>query len=218
LEAGYLPQNKEVKMGCGSKFRYKLKKKGRGPLSRWADFFKVELSIWTLLDIPCSHWFSSSQHSLTSACAAFSIFSIFGPFFMFFGTSLLVFLLVFRNCYLKEVVANTRPWGQEITIQNCHLGFHINISSTEKNKGPSPSVYPKAGYDLIPPITSLHFFGLWPFASRCKQPLRLELYMVNLICKASQRASNFHEFWNKKLHFKKWSKRTKLWFLILTIS
>jgi hypothetical protein len=101
----------------------------------------------------------------------FSIFAIFGPFFMFFGKNLLVLLLVFKNCYLKEVVTNTHPWGQEITIQNCHLGFHIDISSTEKNKGPSPSVYPKAGYHLFPPITSLHFFGLQLFASRCKQPL-----------------------------------------------
>jgi hypothetical protein len=101
----------------------------------------------------------------------FSIFAIFGPFFMFFGKSLLVLLLVFRNCYLKEVATNTRPWDREITIQNCHLGFHIDISSTEKNKGPSPSVYPKVGYHLFPPITSLHFFGLRPFASRCKQPL-----------------------------------------------
>jgi hypothetical protein len=97
---------------------------------------------------------------------------------MFFGKSLLVLLLVFRNCYLKEVATNTRPWGQEITIQNCHLGFHIDISSTEKNKGPSPSIYPKAGYHLFPPITSLHFFGLQPFASRCKQPLSVCLCQV----------------------------------------
>jgi hypothetical protein len=103
----------------------------------------------------------------------FSIFAIFGPFFMFFGKSLLSLLLVFRNSYLKEVATNTRPWGREITIQNCHLGFHIDISSIEKNKGPSPSVYPKAGYHLFPPITSLHFFGLRPFASRCKQLLGL---------------------------------------------
>jgi hypothetical protein len=102
----------------------------------------------------------------------FSIFVIFGSFFMFFGKNLLFLLLVFRNCYLKEVATNTRPWGQEITIQNCHLGFHLDISCTEKNKGPSPSVYPKAGYHLFPPITSLYFFGLRPFASRCKQPLR----------------------------------------------
>jgi hypothetical protein len=46
--------------------------------------------------------------------------------------------LVFRSCYLKEVATNTRPWGQEITIQNCHLGFHIDISSTEKKQGPKP--------------------------------------------------------------------------------
>jgi hypothetical protein len=111
----------------------------------------------------------------------FSLFAIFGPFFMFFGKSLLVLLLVFRNCYLKEVATNTRPWGREITIQNCHLGFHIDISCTEKNKGPSPSVYPKAGYHLFPPITSLHFFGLQPFASRCKQPLSSKSIQMSYI-------------------------------------
>jgi hypothetical protein len=30
---------------------------------------------------------------------------------MFFGKSLLVLFLIFRNCYLKEVATNTRPWG-----------------------------------------------------------------------------------------------------------
>jgi hypothetical protein len=157
-------------MGCGSKFRCKLKKKGHGPLSRWADFFKWSYPYGLYLDIPYSHWLSFSQHSLTSACADFFYLCHFWAIFMFFGKSFLVLLLVFRNCYLKEVATNTRPWGQEITIQNCHLGFHIDISSTEKNKGPSPSIYPKAGYHLFPPITSLHFFGLQPFASRCKQP------------------------------------------------
>jgi hypothetical protein len=135
-------------MGCGSNFMCKLKKKGHGPLSRWADF-NILLQVHVLI---------------------FSIFAIFGPFFMFFDKNLLILLLVFRNCYLKEVATNTHPWGWEITIQNCHLGFHIDISSTEKNKGPSPNVYPKAGYHLFPPITSLHFFGLRPFSSRCKQP------------------------------------------------
>jgi hypothetical protein len=118
----------------------------------------------------------------------FSIFAIFGPFFLFFGYSLLVLLLVFRNCYLKEVATNTRPWGWEITIQNCHLGFHIDISSTEKNKGLSPSVYPKAGYHLFPPITSLHFFGFRPFASRCKQPLRFQVKFGHVVnhCQCSK--------------------------------
>jgi hypothetical protein len=35
---GYPPKNKEVRNGCSSNFRCKLKKKGYGPLSRWADF------------------------------------------------------------------------------------------------------------------------------------------------------------------------------------
>jgi hypothetical protein len=113
----------------------------------------------------------------------FSIFAIFGPFFMFFGKSLPVLLVVFKNCYLKEVATNTRPWGQEITIQNCHLGFFIDISSTEKNKGPSPSLYPKAGYHLFPSITLLHFFGFQPFASRCKHLLNLlRYYKVKFYC------------------------------------
>jgi hypothetical protein len=31
-------------------------------------------------------------------------------------------------------------------------------------------LYPKTEYCLFPPITTLHFFGHQPFASRCKQP------------------------------------------------
>jgi hypothetical protein len=59
---------------------------------------------------------------------------------MLFGKSLLVLLLVFKNYYLKEVATNTHSWGREITIQNCHLEFYIDFSSTEKNKGPSPLI------------------------------------------------------------------------------
>ena len=33
----------------------------------------------------------------------FSVFVIFGSFLMFLGKNLLILLLVFRNCYLKEV-------------------------------------------------------------------------------------------------------------------
>jgi hypothetical protein len=165
---GTFPKTRKLEMGYGSNFRCELKKKSHGLLSRWANFFKWSFLFGLYLDLPRSHWFSSSQHSLTSACATFSIFVIFGPIFMFLGKSLPVLLLVFRNCYLKEVETNTRPWGQEITIQNYHLGFHIDISSNEKNKAPSPCVYTKAGYHLFPPITTLHFFGLRPFACRCK--------------------------------------------------
>jgi hypothetical protein len=45
---GTFPKTRKLEMGCGSNFRCKIKKKGHGPLSRWADFFKVEVSIWTL--------------------------------------------------------------------------------------------------------------------------------------------------------------------------
>jgi hypothetical protein len=123
---------------------------------------------------------------------------------MFFGRSLLVLLIVFRNCYLKQVATNTHPWGWEITIQNCHLRFHIDISFIEKNKGPSPSVYPKAGYYLFLPITSLHFFGLRPFASRCKQPLSLCDFRTSLCwfrmqvhLKIGQRSSYFELFYEQ---------------------
>jgi hypothetical protein len=71
---------------------------------------------------------------------------------MFFGKNLPVLLLFFRNCYLKHVAANTCPWGQEITIQNYHLGFHIDFSSTEKNRGPSLLILwciPKSGVPLV---------------------------------------------------------------------
>jgi hypothetical protein len=72
-----------------------------------------------------------------------------------------ILFLVFRNCYLKDVASNTRPWGQEITIQNCHLGFHVDFSFIEQNKSPSPGVYQKQG------TTCFHqFFGLWPIASK----------------------------------------------------
>jgi hypothetical protein len=131
----------------------------------------VELSIWTLFIYHVVIDSLLINILLQVHVLILSIFTIFGPFFMFFGKSLLVLLLVIRNCYLKEVATNTRLWGREITIQNCHLGFHLDISYTEQNKGPRSSVYPKAGYHLFPPITSLHFFGLRPFASRCKQPL-----------------------------------------------
>jgi hypothetical protein len=110
----------------------------------------------------------------------FSILVIFGPFFMFLGKSFPVLLLVFRNCYIKEVATNTCHWGQKITIQNCHLGFYINISSNEKNKGPNPNVYPKVGYHLFPPTTSLHFFGLRPFLSKYKPLKFLVVFGANL--------------------------------------
>jgi hypothetical protein len=43
------------------------------------------------------------------------------------------------------------------------------------------------GYHLFPPIKTLHFFGLQPFASRCKQPLickKIGLYRWTLSCKS----------------------------------
>jgi hypothetical protein len=106
------------------------------------------------------------------------VFAIFGPFLMFFGKSLLILLLIFRNCYLKQVATNTRRRGREITIQNCHLGFHIDISSLKKTRAQAPVYHPKAGYHLFLPITSLHFFGLRPFACRCKQPLRISMFFI----------------------------------------
>ena len=42
------------------------------------------------------------------------------------------------------------------------------------------------GYRLFPPITTLHFFGLQPFASRCKQPLSsMQLTLMLNSCKLS---------------------------------
>jgi hypothetical protein len=35
---GTFPKVRKLEMSCGSNFRCKLKKKGHGPLSRWADF------------------------------------------------------------------------------------------------------------------------------------------------------------------------------------
>jgi hypothetical protein len=98
--------------------------------------------------------------------------------------SLSVLLLVFKNCYLliKEVATNTRPWGQEITIQIYHLRFHIDFSFTETTRAQFhlfSGIYPKFKYHLFPPITFLHFFGLRPFASRWK-PRTLEFaYVLN---------------------------------------
>jgi hypothetical protein len=36
-----------------------------------------------------------------------------------------------QNGYPKEVAINTHPWGREITIHICYLGFHIDFSSIE---------------------------------------------------------------------------------------
>jgi hypothetical protein len=72
--------------------------------------------------------------------------------------SLSVLLLVFKNCYLliKEVATNTRPWGQEITIQIYHLGFHIDFSSTEKYKGPSPLILWCIPKNKVPLVSTNH--------------------------------------------------------------
>ena len=153
LEVGYLPKNKELEMDCGPNFNCKLKKTGHGPLSMWADFLKWNYPNELYLDLFHIYWIFPYQHSLTSACVDFSIFLIFGPFFMFCGKSLPVLLLVFRNCYFKEVATNTHPWDHENAIQNCHLGFYIDIPSTEKkNKGPSPLIpwcISKSGVPLV---------------------------------------------------------------------
>jgi hypothetical protein len=84
---GTFPKTRKLEMGCGY-YPYGL-----------------------YLDLPYNHRFSSSQHSLTSACSKFFYLCHFWAIFMFFGKSLLVLLLVFRNCYLKQVATNTCPWG-----------------------------------------------------------------------------------------------------------
>jgi hypothetical protein len=84
-------------MGCGSNFRYKLKKKGHGPLSRWVDFFKWSYPNGFYLDFPHIHWISPNQHSLTSACANFFYLSHFWAVLCFFGKSLPILLLFFWN-------------------------------------------------------------------------------------------------------------------------
>jgi hypothetical protein len=113
---------------------------------------------------------------------------------MFFGKSLLVLILVFRNCYLKEVATNTRPWGQEISIQNCHLELHIDISSIEKNKGPSPSVYPKVGYHCFHQSHHCISLGSGPLPLDVNspwaltQPLSFHVLLTNVL--ASDQESN----------------------------
>jgi hypothetical protein len=69
-----------------------------------------------------------------------------------------ILLLVFRNGYIKEVATNAHPWGQEITI---HLGFHIDFSSMERNKGPSlliPWCIPRNGVPLVSTNHDIPFF------------------------------------------------------------
>jgi hypothetical protein len=98
LEAGDLPKNKEVrKMGCGSNFRCKLKKKGHGPLSRWADFLKRSYPYGLYLDLSYSHWFSSSQHTLTSACTDFFYLCHFWAIFYVFWQKSPSFVLGFQK-------------------------------------------------------------------------------------------------------------------------
>jgi hypothetical protein len=41
---GTFPKTRKLEMGCDSNFRCKLKKKGHGSLSKWADFFKWSYS------------------------------------------------------------------------------------------------------------------------------------------------------------------------------
>jgi hypothetical protein len=81
LEAGYLPKNKELEMGCGSNLRCKLKKTGHGPLSRWADFLKWSYPNGLYLDLSHIYWIFPCQHSLTSACVDFFYFSHFWAIF-----------------------------------------------------------------------------------------------------------------------------------------
>jgi hypothetical protein len=81
---GTFPKTRKLEIGCGSNFMCKLKKKCHGPLSRWADFFKWSYPYGLYLDLPCSHWFSSSQHSLTSACADFFYLCHFWAIFLCF--------------------------------------------------------------------------------------------------------------------------------------
>jgi hypothetical protein len=52
---GTFPKTTKLEMGCGSNFRCKLKKKGHGPLNRWADFFKWSYPYGLYLDLPRSH-------------------------------------------------------------------------------------------------------------------------------------------------------------------
>jgi hypothetical protein len=52
---GSSPKIRKIEMGCGSNFRCNLKKKGHGPLSRWADFFKWSYPYGLYLELPCSH-------------------------------------------------------------------------------------------------------------------------------------------------------------------
>jgi hypothetical protein len=52
---GTFPKTRKLEMGCGSNFMCKLKKKGHGPLSRWADFLKWSYPYGLYLDLPCSH-------------------------------------------------------------------------------------------------------------------------------------------------------------------
>jgi hypothetical protein len=49
------PKTRKLEMGCGSNFRCKLKKKGHGPLSRWANFFKWSYPYGLYLDLTHSH-------------------------------------------------------------------------------------------------------------------------------------------------------------------
>jgi hypothetical protein len=75
---------------------------------------------------------------------------------MFFGKSLPDLLLVFINCYLKEVATNTHPWGHEITIQNCHLIFRIDFSSTKKSKGLNPLILWSISKSGLPLVSTNH--------------------------------------------------------------
>ena len=67
-----------------------------------------------------------------------------------------VLLLVFGNSYLKEVATNTHPLSQEITIHICHLGFHIDFSSIEKNKGLSPFIPWYISKNGVPLVSTNH--------------------------------------------------------------
>jgi hypothetical protein len=52
---GTFSKTRKLEMGCGSNFMCKLKKKGHGPLSGWANFFKWSYPYGLYLDLPYSH-------------------------------------------------------------------------------------------------------------------------------------------------------------------
>jgi hypothetical protein len=84
LKRGSFPKTRKLEMGCSSNFRYKLKKKSHGPLNRWANFLKWSCPHGLYLDLPHSHWFSSNQHYLTSACDDFFYLCHFWAIFYVF--------------------------------------------------------------------------------------------------------------------------------------